>query len=484
MRGVRPPAVAGSFYPSSPSHLEQQVARFLSAGADGGTCCAVIAPHAGYVFSGKPAGVAFASLKPELSRVILLGPSHYRSFAGGALPDPHLAAFETPLGQVPLDTETIKALREHPLFSGPPEAHDPEHCLEVELPFLQKRLPQARVVPILVGNHTTLEQTEAMARALAPRLSAETAVVVSSDFTHHGRAYGYVVFPETPELDARLKLRAQRTAGRAVALDVRGFWHQVEVSDDSVCGARPIAVLVQLLRHAFAGSGRLLDVTTSGEVSGDWHQVVTYVAAGFEGTWQPWHETPVPNPAALTEQEQRALLALARATMETHLTRGEQLALWFEGYTPTPSLLAPQGAFVTLHTLPERRLRGCIGLLHPLGTLVDTVIHAAVQVLYDPRFPEVKRSELDTLEVEISVLSPPRPVDGPEAIRLGEHGVILKKGTHSAVFLPQVADETGWDRETFLSRLAQKAGLPPDAWRSAELSVFTAQVFSESTAQG
>lgn len=479
MRGVRPPAVAGSFYPSSPSQLEQQVERFLAVGADGSPCLAVIAPHAGYVFSGATAGYAFARLHPEVSRVILLGPSHFRSFSGGALPSPHLSAFATPLGEVPLDGEAIERLREHALFSGPEQAHDPEHCLEVELPFLQKKLPHARIVPVLVGSQTTLEQTEDMARALAGLLSPETAVVVSSDFTHHGRAYGYVVFPETPELDARLKLRAERTAGRAVALDVRGFWHQVEVSDDSVCGARPIAVLLQLLAHGFSGSGKLLHLATSGEVSGDWHQVVTYVAAGFEGQWRPWREDPAPAAAPLTEEEREALLALARATMETHLTRGEQLALWFASHTPTPTLLAPQGAFVTLHTLPERKLRGCIGLLKPLGSLVDTVIHAAVQVLYDPRFPAVRFAELASLEVEISVLSPPQPVAGAGAIRLGEHGVILKKGAHSAVFLPQVADETGWDLETFLSRLAQKAGLPPDAWRSAELSVFTAQVFSE-----
>lgn len=481
MRGVRPPAVAGSFYSSFSSQLAQEVEHFLAEGTNGGPCVAVIAPHAGYVFSGRTAGHAFAHLSPQVSRVILLGPSHFRSFSGAALPAPHLAAFATPLGEIPLDLEALSQLRENPVFAGPPQAHDPEHCLEVELPFIQKRAPGARIVPLLIGSQTTLQQTEELARGLSPLLSADTAVVVSSDFTHHGRAYGYVIFPENEELDLYLKTRAERTAGRAVALDVRGFWHQVEVSDDSVCGARPIAVLLQLLSHTFSGKGQLLHVATSGEVSGDWHQVVTYVAAGFQGQWTPWREEPAPLPAPLTPEEQQALLSLARATMETHLTRGEQLALWFASHRLTPALLAPQGAFVTLHTLPKKELRGCIGLLEPAGALVDTVIHAAVQVLYDPRFPSVRPAELASLEVEISVLSPPRAVPSVEAIRLGEHGVILKKAAHSAVFLPQVATETGWDLETFLSRLALKAGLAPDAWRSADLSVFTAQVFSEST---
>ncbi len=481
MRGVRPPAVAGSFYPSFPLQLSHEVERFLADGSNGKPCVAIIAPHAGYVFSGRTAGYALAHLSPEVSRVILLGPSHFRSFSGGALPAPHLGAFATPLGEVALDLEALSQLREHPTFAGPPQAHDPEHCLEVELPFIQKRAPHARIVPVLIGSQTTLAETEELARGLSPLLTPDTAVVVSSDFTHHGRAYGYVVFPENEDLDLHLKTRAERTAGRAAALDVRGFWHQVEVSDDSVCGAKPIAVLLQLLRHAFSGQGKLLHLSTSGEVSGDWHQVVTYVAAGYSGEWTPWREETLAPPAPLTLEEQKALLALARATMETHLTRGEQLALWFASHPVTPSLLAPQGAFVTLHTLPKKDLRGCIGLLQPVGGLVDTVIHAAVQVLYDPRFSAVRFAELAFLEVEISVLSPPQPVPAAEFIRLGEHGVILKKAGHSAVFLPQVATETGWGLETFLSRLAQKAGLPPDAWRSADLSVFTAQVFSEST---
>jgi len=479
---TRPPAVAGSFYPASPRTLRQEVEAFLQGAGKNGSYRAVIAPHAGYLFSGRTAGFAFAGLGQDLQRVVLLGPSHYRTFAGAALPAPQLQAFATPLGEVPLDLEALLPLRENPHFAGPPQAHDPEHCLEVELPFLQVQVPQAALVPILVGPQTTLQEAEALARALTPLLDSQTAVVVSSDFTHHGRAYGYVVFPEEPSLGQRLLLRARRTAERAAAKDLRGFWHQVEVSDDSVCGARAIAVLLQLLSHAFAGQGRVLHLSTSGEVSGDWHQVVTYVAVGFSGEFTPWQPSPTPTLGVLSQQEGEALLQLARAAMETHFTRQEQLALWFAQNTLTPNLLAPAGAFVSLHRRQDKALRGCIGSLQPVGGLVDTVIHCAVQVLYDPRFPPVRWPELEELEVEISVLSPPSPVAQPEAIRLGEHGVILKKGPASAVFLPQVARETGWDLPTFLSRLAQKAGLPGEAWRQAELSVFTAQVFGEERA--
>ncbi|MGQ9835950.1 MAG: AmmeMemoRadiSam system protein B [Thermoanaerobaculaceae bacterium] len=475
---VRPPAVAGSFYPSRAAQLTQELETLLAQVRANGTCRAIIAPHAGYVFSGRTAAHAFGRLPPDCQRVLLLGPSHYRSFAGGALPSPYLRAFATPLGEVELDEEALRIARESPLFSGPAGAHDPEHCLEVALPFLQRCTPNARVVPILVGNQTTLEETAQMAKALAPLIQEHTAVVVSSDFTHHGRAYGYLVFPETPELGERLRLRAERTARRAAEMDVRGFWHQVTVSDDSVCGFRPITVLLQLLAHTFSGEGRVLHVSTSGEVSGDWQQVVTYVAVGYSGRFVPWREEPEPSLAVLNRQEREALLSLARATMETHFTREEQLACWFADHPLTPNLLAPAGAFVTLHT-KERALRGCIGSLRPLGSLVDTVVHCAESVLSDPRFPPVRYQELEQLEIEVSVLSPMTPVPGPEAIRLGEHGVVLKKGSATAVFLPQVARETGWSLETFLSRLAQKALLPADAWRQAELAVFTAQVFGE-----
>ncbi|MCS7181528.1 MAG: AmmeMemoRadiSam system protein B [Thermoanaerobaculum sp.] len=479
MSPVRPPAVAGSFYPSSPVRLRDQVMQFIGQERERAPAAALIAPHAGYLYSGATAGVALAHLPREARRVVLLGPSHYRSFAGAALPAEGVAAFATPLGEVPVDVEAVELLREHALFAGPAQAHEPEHCLEVELPFVQTQAPQAAIVPVLIGNQTTFDQTEEIAQALVSVVAADTVIVVSSDFTHHGRPYGYVVYPETRELGSLLKRRAETTAGRAAALDVRGFWHQVEVSQDSVCGAKPITVLLQLLHHAFTGRGQVLHVSTSDEVSQDWQQVVTYVATGFFGQWRAWRDLPPAASRPLDGSEQKSLLELARAVMETHLTRREQVAHWFATHPLTPAFLAPLGAFVTLHTRWEKKLRGCIGLLEPIGTLLDTVVRAAVEVLYDPRFPRVEAAELAHVEVEISVLSPPQPIPGPSAIRLGEHGVVLKKGRHNAVFLPQVAVETGWDLPTFLSRLAQKAGLPAEAWTSAEYAVFTAQVFGE-----
>ncbi len=142
-----------------------------------------------------------------------------------------------------------------------------------------------------------------------------------------------------------------------------------------------------------------------------------------------------------------------------------------------PSLLIPCGAFVTL--TKQGQLRGCIGYIEGIKPLVDTVVeNAASAAVGDPRFPPVEPEEIPTLELEISVLSPLRTVSSPQDIVVGVHGVLLDKGGHRAVFLPQVAPEQGWDLDTTLTHLALKAGLGPDGWREGcRFQVFTATVF-------
>lgn len=485
---VRRPAVAGSFYTAEPARLAAEVRHYLGRRPDGASAPrAVIAPHAGYVFSGATAGKAFAALQgTEVSRVVLLGPSHRASFRGAALPAERLTAFATPLGELPLDRRALAALRAARLFDGPPEAHDGEHCLEVELPFLQVALPKAAIVPILIGHITSRDDAAILAHTLATIVDSSTVVVISSDFTHHGRPYGHAPFPADQRLPANLAELTQRTAERAAALDPRGFWHQVEVSSDTVCGSRPIAVLLELLTHAFTGRGEVVDVTTSADVSGNYQQVVAYAGVTFTGQWTAW-QAPAPPPAldVLDEDQQRAALALARATLESYLTKGPQLAAWFAAHPVTGNFAALAGVFVTIHNTGARaaregRLRGCIGTIEAREALADAIVRAARSAANDPRFAPLSRDELPHVSLEISVLSPVTSVPGPDAIQLGRHGVILDKGGRRAVFLPQVASETGWDRDIFLTELARKAGLPGDAWRAgATLEVFTAQVFGE-----
>ncbi len=200
---TRPPAVAGAFYTDHPDRLRAEVEAFLVASAGRPSARALVMPHAGYSYSGAVAGKAFAALDgTAVRRVILLGPSHHESFEGGALPARNITAFGTPLGEVPLDMKAIATLRGNADFRGPADSHNSEHSLEVELPFLQVVVPEAEIVPILVGHATDLEVAQRMARALVPLLDEETIVVASSDFTHHGARYRWTPFDGPTSVDS------------------------------------------------------------------------------------------------------------------------------------------------------------------------------------------------------------------------------------------------------------------------------------------
>lgn len=483
---TRSPAVAGSFYTGDPEKLRSEVESYVKRSAEGTGARALVVPHAGYFYSGAVAGRAFATLNAEgVRRVILLGPSHHRAYSGGALPSRGIETFATPLGEVGVDRSAVASLRGRPEFTGPTEAHGPEHSLEVELPFLQVLAPGAEIVPILVGNETDSEAARRMAKALASLLDEGTMVVVSSDFTHHGARYRWTPFTE-PELGAKLVRLGAVTADRLAAIDPTGFTQQVEVSGDTVCGARPLIVLAELLDHAFAGNGEVLEVTTSGHRTGDWGLSVTYAAVAFNGTWKAWRDTAPASPlGVMTRDQGMQSVELARATLESYLIHDGSLAEFYGGVRQRESLRSMAGAFVTLNHKGLKpgdpgRLRACMGVIEAKQPLAQAVVQAAVWAAQDPRFPRLKASELDGLEVEVSVLSPARPVAGTDAIEIGTHGVIMEKGGKRALFLPQVATEQGWDRRTMLDHLAQKAGLPPDGWRDgASFQVFTAQVFGE-----
>jgi AmmeMemoRadiSam system protein B/AmmeMemoRadiSam system protein A len=485
---VRAPAVAGAFYPGDEEALRSMVDRLLArTGVSGSPARAVIVPHAGYVYSGATAAQAFRRLEgSDATRVILIGPSHQASFRGGALPSSRITAFRTPLGDVEIDREVIEELRSSAVFRGPSSAHDGEHCLEVEIPFLQIVLPEARIVPILIGHHSGPAEIEGIAKALAEFLGPETVVVVSTDFSHHGDAYRWAPFAGDPKIGERLLDLARVTAELAAAGSANGFRRQVEVSGDTVCGSKPVEVLLEMVSHAFDGEGRVLEVTTSGQMTGDFKQSVSYASIAFSGRWEEWKDratpTDLPN---LSVGQQEAVVGLARAVLETHLGHGPELARWFLAHGDDPVLKAPAGAFVTLNHPEIRpgqagRLRACMGVIEARQSVVDAVVHAAVSASTDPRFPALEFRELQDIEVEVSLLSPSHPVAGPEDIRIGVHGVLLSKKGHRAVFLPQVAPEQGWDRETMLDHLARKAGLAANAWRrDAVFEVFTAQVFGE-----
>jgi len=461
---VRPPALAGTWYAADPEELARDLDRMLDTSetvAVPGRIVGLIAPHAGYRFSGLAAAAGFKLLKGHpASRVIILAPAHYAFFQGvSILPASH---FETPLGKVPLDQEAVRTLLEEKLFTANASAHVREHAIEIELPFLQRVLGDFKLVPILVGELED-EELAAVAESIRPLVTADTLVIASSDFTHYGAGFGYTPF--SPDRD-QLRALDFGAIEPIVNRDWDGFLAYRRQTSITVCGYRPIAILLQLLPAQTLAS--VVDYYTSGDVTGEFTTSVSYASIVF-----------TTDDEYLDAAEQRTLLALARATLERHVRSGEVPSL--EAFDPllTPRLRRNQGVFVTL--FKEGQLRGCIGYIAADKPLCQAVAENTVNAASrDPRFAPVEESELDQIDIEISVLSAVKPVASPEEVVVGRDGLIVSHGARRGLLLPSVPLKFGWDKATFLEGTCLKAGLPADAWRKgAELSTFTAQVFHE-----
>jgi AmmeMemoRadiSam system protein B len=259
MRAVRPPAVAGSFYPADAGHLLAAVEGHLAAASGSRAAAlpkAVIAPHAGYVYSGPVAGVAFAALAKRASairRAVVVGPAHFVPFRGIALPS--AAAFRTPLGEVPLDQGGIETLRDLPQVLVADAPHEQEHALEVELPFLQTVLGDFALVPLLVGETVAGEVAEVLDRLWG---GPETLLVISSDLSH------YEPYASAKEHDAATAAAIERfDAGSLGPRDA--------------CGWLPAGGLLVAATRRGMRAFRL-DLRNSGDTAGPKDQVVGYGA--------------------------------------------------------------------------------------------------------------------------------------------------------------------------------------------------------------
>ncbi len=274
------PAVAGRWYPRNPDELAGLVDALLDE-AEGrrpiaaGHVSALIAPHAGFAYSGAVAASAFLRLRGHaIRRIVLLGPSHYFGFEGAVIPDA-ATVYRTPLGDVPIVLEAIGQLRGAVGFRADDHMFEPEHALEAELPFLQRTVPEGvPIVPVLLGRRATREGALIVADAMAPLIQASTLVVVSSDFTHFGPRFDYVPFPD--DIPARVRdldLGAVRAieAGDAVA-----FARYVDATGATICGRRAIEVLLHL--PGTASGAQLLEYDTSGRMTGTWDHSVSYAA--------------------------------------------------------------------------------------------------------------------------------------------------------------------------------------------------------------
>ena len=283
---TREPVVAGQFYPSRRIELKEAVEHYLSEGAKKAKVeeapIALIAPHAGYQFSGRCAGVAYATVKGRsYRRVIILAVNHSRyPVRGAAIVD--VDAYRTPLGKVPVDRAACDQLLKAKLFGTHPAADRSEHSLEVHLPFLQEAIGSFELVPITVG-HVTGEDAAAIAAELRKVVDDGTLVVASSDFTHYGEQYGYAPF----HVNIRQNLEKLDTGAVELILkrDAAGFSRYLDRTGATICGRNPITVLLNLLPDK--ATGQLLNYYTSGALAGDYSLSVGYAASAFTapGKW-------------------------------------------------------------------------------------------------------------------------------------------------------------------------------------------------------
>jgi AmmeMemoRadiSam system protein B/AmmeMemoRadiSam system protein A len=470
--------LAGQWYPADKAVLEAEIDGYMN-GADAPALdgvMALILPHAGYRYSGPVAAYGVKQVVGRVfKRVVVMGPSH-RVPMENCASVPEYTDYATPLGSVPLDTEFIQALKQHSHFRTVRGAHEGEHSVQIEVPLLQRALGTFTLVPIVVGQLDE-ETTRSMGAILAGLIGPDTLVVASSDFTHYGPNYRYLPFRDN--VQENLKKMDLGAWDCIEKKDLSAFHAYIEKTGATVCGESPIGLLLAMAPKE--ARPHLLKYDTSGHITSDWTNSVSYLSIAFTGTWnagEPVKAAPHASPS-LTEEDQKQLLALARGTLEFAVRIGGMPKPDDFGIKVTPGMEQVMGAFVTLHQ--HGQLRGCIGEIFPRRPLFKAVMENAINAgLKDPRFEPVTVNELPMLEYEISALTPPRAVDSYKDIIIGRDGMVIEKLGRSAVYLPQVAPEQGWDLPTTLSHLSQKAGLPADAWKEgASFTVFQAIVIHE-----
>ena len=473
--------LAGSWYEADPVRLKTQIQRWfrivsLSDDLTKKTPLAIISPHAGYAYSGPTAAYGYKTLVGRrYDRVIIIGPSH-RVYMRNQICIPSASGIRTPLGIVPADQDALRVLGGQGFVRISDQIHYDEHSVQIQLPFLQCALESPfKIVPIVTGQ-LDAEAAGKTAQVLESLLTPSTLVVISSDFTHYGRDFGYVPFRENIAENLRkLDLGAFEKIQTGKA-DL--FARYIEETGATICGEGPIRILLEMLHGKAEFS--LLHYANSADDNKDYSHCVSYVSAAV--TSRPDAAKPDGrDKESLPESDRRILLQMARDSIAYVFKNRKRTPAGCFADRATVVMNRNMGCFVTLKIGND--LRGCIGEIEPFRPLYKAVTERAVDSAFcDPRFPQLSPEEFKKVEIEISALTPAHPVKSWREIVIGRHGMTITKDGRSAVFLPQVAPEQGWDLEETLTHLSRKAGLPADAWRSpdAAFTVFEAIVFSES----
>ena len=464
---VRKPAVAGTWYSDNPDELRKEISGYLENAKLAhikGKILALVAPHAGYIYSGYTAANSYKQVMGnKYDVVIVIAPSHKEMFYGVSVYNKD--GYETPLGIVPVEKSIANAIIDYDdQIRFTMEGHRNEHSLEIQLPFLQVAIPDLKIVPIVFWDHSW-KTCKLLANAITKAVKGKNVLIVASSDLYHGESY------------KECKSTDNKTLKRVVEMDAEKLCKGFEKQELMACGGGGIVVAELTAKNLGATDAKIIYQTNSNDVTkSKGGYVVGYGAVAIYKKSSDEEEKKVGVESGLKDEEKKELLKLARKTILNVL---EEKALPKPQYK-FPLFKEKRGAFVTLNK--NKMLRGCIGYIVAIKPLEDTIIDMAQAAAFrDPRFPPLVKDEVDDLEIEISVLTPIREISNVDEIEVGKHGIIIEKGMNSGLLLPQVATEYGWDRETFLEHTCQKAGLPRDTWKKKGtiIKIFSADIFHE-----
>lgn len=473
---TRTPAVAGQFYPSAKKELSEIVAQFLSKAKKqnlNGKIIGLISPHAGYVFSGQTAAWAYKQIEgKQIDTIVLIGSSHNYPVKGAALWTG--GNFSTPLGEIAVDEQLTKELLSSKIFQPNNNAHIPEHSLEVQIPFLQTVNKNFKIVAILINDERHYKDVAEIIAKTIVASKKSVLLVASTDMTH------YPAKKDAETVDKNiLDTIARFNPDELIQADKKWLSKGIPELHCTLCGLPAVLTVMEASKILGADKSAIINYSNSAaSVYGDANRVVGYGAVAFVRT-SPKSEVRSPKSEekefSLTKESQKELLKIARSAIEGYLTDGK-----IPKFTTTnPELLSNGAVFVTLEE--NHNLRGCIGTTEARMPIYEAVSQLAIAAaVEDHRFPPVIKNELKDVKIEISVLSPLKKIPDATEIIEGKHGVVVKKGLRSGLFLPQVWEHPELSKkEAFLSELCrQKAGLEADAWKKGDADLYTFTVFA------
>lgn len=467
----RQPEVAGSFYPADSMELKSALEEAFSRAVPRktkGNVVAIISPHAGYVYSAKIAASAFNQIDDSKSyeHIFVVGSSHHDLFEGASIYTS--GDYITPLGHIKSDPLGKELVKSYDVFTSNPSPHTGEHTIEVQLPFLQYKLKRDfSIVPIVLGTQSP-EKCKKIAQALTPYFNEKNLFVISTDFSH------YPSYDIAQKVDALMADAVISNTPATLISAVKGIEkrHSANLLT-GMCGWTSVLTLMDITAEQPGITIKKIDYQNSGDTKhGDKSRVVGYVAMVVEKL------PSEPDEFHLTDADKQILLKIARTSIDSYVRNKEKASI-NNPNTLSESLRTKCGAFVSLHI--QGKLRGCIGTFRtdkPLYEVVNDMAIAAATSDY--RFERVISDEVNSLDIEISVLTPMHQISSVDEITIGKHGVYIKKGSHAGTLLPQVATDNSWTKEEFLGYCARdKASIGWNGWKDAEIYTYEAIVFSE-----